>query len=653
MSTIDLSRFYATFFAESLSGLDEMEAYLLQLEADVEDSEALHAIFRAVHSIKGASGTFGFTDIGDFAHVLETFLAKVRDGELVPTPDIVDTTLQAVDCMRGMLAKTQAGEKPDPTRARELCERLRVLEGQTGAAPPASATASATDAADTARRSFDIYFHPKPYFFSTGNDPLRLFRVLESLGELTVEAETTHVPDWPSYDPESCYLAWHLRLTTERGRKAIDDVFDWVIEDCELVITEADEGRDEAPIAGDAGGAEQTARAQARAAAQGSLHVSTEKVDSLINTVGELVITHTMLKRWSERADLSQWPELQDVLEKLERDTRELQHSVMSIRMLPISFVFNRFARVVRDLSQELGKRVELKITGGQSELDKSVIEKLVDPLTHLVRNSLDHGIETPEARRQKGKPETATLRLHAEHKGGNIVIHVQDDGAGLNRDKIRAKAIERGLLTEGETLAPEEIDQLIFLPGFSTVDIATSVSGRGVGMDVVRRNILDLGGAVDVHSEEGRGVTFTIRLPLTLAILDGMSISVGEQMFILPLAFIVESLQAEAGAIKTIAGEGQVVDVRGEYLPLLSLAQLLSIPSSLSLHQGMLVLLESEGKKVALAVDSLVGQDQVVIKSLEANYRKVPYLSAATILGDGRVAFILDANALVRVMHK
>lgn len=654
MAAIDLERFYPTFFAESAAGLDAMEADLLRLEKETHDVELMNAIFRAIHSIKGASSTFGFGDIANFSHSLESFLDRMRTGQLEASAGIVNILLRAVDALRALLRAAQDRATADPA---QLSVNENILaELQAHGAVVVAAAPAAPVAADADTNRFRIVFAPKPGLLKTGNDPLRLLQMLARMGELTVRTDTGHLPPFAEMDPERSYLRWDLELAGAVTHAQIAEVFEWVSDDCDLLI----EAQDATPA--QTGAAAATAAssyapptgitskaADVIAAMSNSLHVSTEKVDNLINLVGELVITQTMLRQLGENMSLDKMPALQATLAQLDRNTRELQHSVMSIRMLPASFAFNRFARMVRDTSQQLGKLVELKISGEQSELDKTVIEKLIDPLTHLIRNSLDHGIEVPAQRLAAGKPEVASIHLHAEHKGGSIVIQVGDDGHGLNRDKIRAKAIARGLVAPTAELSDDEIDRLIFLPGFSTADVVSDVSGRGVGMDVVRRNIASLGGNIEIESRPGRGINFTIRLPLTLAIVDGMSIALGAQTYILPLTFIVESIQPRAESLRSIAGAGRVLEVRGEYVPVVDMHTLFNEPSVAGADAGILVLIEAEGKKVALLVDALLGQDQVVIKSLEANYRKVPFISGATILGDGRVALILDANALVR----
>jgi two-component system chemotaxis sensor kinase CheA len=666
MPVIDLKQFYPTFFTESLSGLDAMEADLLHLEKNTGDSEKMDAIFRAIHSVKGASGTFGFNEITQLSHVMETLLDEMRHGKLRLTAEINDAILQSVDCLRAMIIAEQSGvPASNPVDYRNLQQRLVALQGSAALVSEADANdAPATPPASQGLSHFHITFRPHPHFLKTGNDPLRLFRVLDKMGDLKTKTSTASLPAFAGLDPENSYLTWELDLNTKESRSTIAETFDWVMDDCDLEITELGPVADaavqsgEKPIATSNAGDFNPSRRQSdkltigESPVNSSIQVNTKKLDDLVNIVGELVVTQTMLRQVGDDSATGGSAELQAVLLQLEGNIRELQQSVMAIRMLPVSFAFNRFARMVRDLGQQLGKKVELQISGEQSELDKTIIEKLIDPLTHLVRNCLDHGIEAPEVRRALGKPEVASLWLHAEHKGGNIIIQVKDDGQGLNREKIRAKAIEQGLLDADKPVSPGQIDQLICLPGFSTADVVSNISGRGVGMDVVRRNIQSLGGGLDIASEDEKGVTFTIRLPLTLAILDGMSITAGQEIFILPLGFIVEAIHPRTDSIKTIAGEGRVVDVRGEYLPVLTLHEILSITPPTVLEEGILVLLEAEGKKIALFVDAILGQNQVLIKSLESNYRKVKYASGATIMGNGRVALILDVNALVRMVR-
>lgn len=668
MSTIDLKQFHATFFAESFDGLNSMESNLLKLEQGDSDSELLHAIFRAIHSIKGASGTFGFTAIAQFTHTLETLLDEIRKGKRSINLAIFNVLLESVDCLRHMLSSAQDNSTLDTTQVAKMAERIAALEHEGTAEVEATA---APVAPASGARVFHIRFRPVPGFFHTGNDPLSLLRLLETMGELETEVDLSQLPALHDFDPESCYLAWRMTLQTEATRTEIEDVFDWVVDDCELELHEASAAAADttelhvpsqasAIIFAHAG--EEKPSPQRRQSDTDrfdgtaiSIHVSTTKVDRLINMVGELVITQSMLNQIGTHFDLDKLALLQNSLVQLERNTRELQESVMSIRMVPISYVFTRYVRMVRDMATQLGKKVELKISGEQCELDKSLIEKIVDPLTHLIRNSIDHGIETPALRKQKGKPEQGTIWLHAEHSSGSVAITLRDDGEGLNHEKIRAKAIEHGLAEpHAAALSHDQVEQFIFLPGFSTAASVSDISGRGVGLDVVRNNIQSIGGTVDAHSVPGDGTQFTLRVPLTLAILDGLLVAVGKEIFILPLMQVIESLRPSYEDIKTVAGESQVLRLRDEYLSVVALHELFSLPQAISdPWEGILVLLEADGTRFALLVDDLINQQQVVMKSLESNYQKVDGMLGATILGDGKVALILDVNALLRLSQK
>ncbi len=659
--SLDLSRFHATFMAESFAGLDAMEADLLKLERGERSAETMHAIFRVVHSLKGAAGTLGFDRIADFSHHLESLLDGLRNDRLSVDSGTVSVLLQSVDVLRGLLGVAQDGSAADEAAVDSV--RARVIElGKGGGGPSQPVALQARS--DSTQQRYSIRFRPNARFFQSGDDPLRLLRELSTLGECRVQADIGSLPELEELDPELSYLAWRIELTGPASRSEVEEVFAWVDGDSEVHIQTLDTidpwGGEASPapaesvkpwgrraadhIQEDARGAESAAMARAS-----TLQVSTEKVDALVNLVGELVITQTMLKQCGEEFSMDRLEQLRTALASLERNTRDLQQSVLAIRMLPVSFLFGRFHRLVRDVAMALGKKAELKISGESSELDKTVIEKLFDPLTHLLRNALDHGIETPQQRLAAGKVEIGTIHLHAEHRAGSIEIEVRDDGRGIDHARVRAKALHAGLIDAGEEMSQERVLELLFAPGFSTAEQISDVSGRGVGLDVVRQNIASLGGAVEVSSALGKGTSFRIRLPLTLAIVEGMFVQAGEHTYVLPLAFIIECMQAGEGAVKPISGRGLVVEVRGEYIPIVDLASVLGLRHPTSLDNGVLVLLEAEQRKVALVVDSIVGQDQVVIKSLEANYQKVAYVAGATILGNGRVALILDANALAR----
>lgn len=652
--SMDLQRFHATFFEESREGLDAMEAGLLALESGQQDPEIINSVFRAAHSIKGGAGTFGFDAIAALTHVLETLLDELRAGKRALEAAAVDAMLSSVDVLRALLREAEHGQPADPQAVAAIKARLEaVLSGQ---APAAAAAATAK--VDDTPEAWQIGFVPAPSLFMSGNDPLRIIRELEHLGSLQVAARMERLPGFDQLDPLEAHLAWDLGLVGKVPRSKIEDTFAWVVDDCELDIRPAAPPSlaTSAPPAAAAAAATATPAATAATApaaaqeAETSIRVAVEKVDALINLVGELVITQAMLKQVSNALDPVHAEQLFAGLDLLERNTRDLQEAVIGVRMLPVDAVFRRFPRLVRDLSSRLGKHVRLRTIGEGTELDKGLIEKIADPLVHLVRNSIDHGLEMPDVRREAGKDETGTITLAASHQGGHIVIEVSDDGRGLNRDKILAKALERGLSVP-DSPTDAQVWDLIFQPGFSTADAVTDLSGRGVGMDVVRRNIQALGGEVQLESKAGNGTRVLIRLPLTLAILDGMTVSVAGETLILPLAYVLEALQPQAEDVRSMAGEGRVLRVRGEYLPILSLSEYYGFGRRTS-DDSLVVVVEGDGQKIALEVDELVGQQQVVVKNIENNYRRIGGVSGATILGDGRVALIVDIGGLVRSLR-
>jgi two-component system chemotaxis sensor kinase CheA len=661
MATVDLTQFHKTFFEESLEGLDAMEAALLALDSGSTDHELVHTIFRAAHSIKGGAATFGFADVAAFTHVAESLLEEVRSGRRVVDAGLIDLLLRSVDCLRAMLDRTSQGRPAADAGSEALrAELARLVEGEAAKAP------AATPAKAAAVTGWDIRFVALPHLLQTGNEPLRLFRELQQLGRLEVVRAfvADGAPaDFAALDPGQCYLGWELRLHGEVARAALDAVFEWLDGDCELAIAplaaavaEPVVATPAPPAAAAAAEAPVPARESAAAggaghADGGSIRVGIDKVDALIDMMGELVITQSMLSDIGANFDLSQLERLREGLAQLERNTRELQDSVMRIRMLPIGSVFNRFPRLVRDLERKLGKQVKLELHGEHTELDKTVLEKIGDPMVHLVRNAIDHGLEMPEQRRAAGKLETGTLTLDAHHEGGNIIVRISDDGAGLNHERIRAKAVERGLVAPSQPLSDDEIAELIFQPGFSTAAQATDLSGRGVGMDVVRRNVRDLGGSVGVKSVAGKGSVFTIALPLTLAIIDGLVTAVGSERYIVPLISIVESLRLAPDAVRRIAGGGEVFQFRGEYLPIIRLHRAFNCVGAVTeIGRGIVVVVEDEGQRVGLLVDELVGQQQAVIKSLEKHYERVQGVSGATIVSDGSVALIVDVGGVVRL---
>ena len=652
--SMDLQRFHATFFEESREGLDAMEAGLLALESGQQDPEIINSVFRAAHSIKGGAGTFGFDAIAALTHVLETLLDELRAGKRALEATAVDAMLSSVDVLRALLREAEHGQPADPQAVAAIKARLEaVLSGQAAAAAPVAAAK-----VDDTPEAWQIGFVPSPSLFMSGNDPLRIIRELEHLGSLQVAARLDRLPGFDQLDPLEAHLAWDLGLVGKVPRSKIEDTFAWVVDDCELDIRPAAPpslatSAPAAPAAAPApAAATPTAAAPAAAAheAETSIRVAVEKVDALINLVGELVITQAMLKQVSHALDPVHAEQLFAGLDLLERNTRDLQEAVIGVRMLPVDAVFRRFPRLVRDLSSRLGKHVRLRTIGEGTELDKGLIEKIADPLVHLVRNSIDHGLEMPDVRRDAGKDETGTITLAASHQGGHIVIEVSDDGRGLNRDKILSKALERGLSVP-DNPTDAQVWDLIFQPGFSTADAVTDLSGRGVGMDVVRRNIQALGGEVQLESKAGNGTRVLIRLPLTLAILDGMTVSVAGETLILPLAYVLEALQPQPEDVRTMAGEGRVLRVRGEYLPILSLSEYYGFGGRTK-DDSLVVVVEGDGQKIALEVDELVGQQQVVVKNIENNYRRISGVSGATILGDGRVSLIVDIGGLVRSLR-
>ena len=691
--TIDLTQFHDSFFEESLEALASMEETLLKLDVGAPDPDMIATIFRVAHSIKGGAATLGFDEIASFTHTLETLLDELRGQRMKVTNTLSDLLLRSVDVMREMIHGAQQRKPADAQRIADLQFDLELAVAQRGIAESApaptqavapeaqspSVTASAIEAADE-RATYRIHFRPHLQLLARGNDPLRMFNELRQLGDLALQVDASALPDVAGFDPENCYLSWELTLRTDANRDAIVDIFDWAEGDCELRIeTVADAApikeilaapEPEAAVASTstavvaASAAESGTAAAAAADApragrapeaqknqeSGSIRVSIEKIDDLMNSVGELVITQAMLSQFSQVQAGPEGERLRSGLAQLERNVRELQESIMRVRMVPISFVFSRFPRMVRDLSQRLNKQVELKMTGGDTELDKTVLEKIGDPLVHLVRNSVDHGIEMPEARVAAGKSASGTVHLHAYHRGSSIMVEVRDDGAGLKRERILAKARERGLIGADETPSDEGINQLIFMAGFSTADQATDISGRGVGMDVVRRNVEELGGSIEIRSVEGKGSTFLISLPLTLAIVDGQTVAVGDESYIVPLTAIVESLRARDTSIQNIVGHGEVLAFRGEYLPVVRLEQLFRTPRRTEARtRGLIMVVEGDGRRIGLCVDELLGQQQVVVKTLEENYGRVDGVAGATILGDGSVALILDVAGLSR----
>ncbi|KHG54738.1 chemotaxis protein CheA [Enterobacter hormaechei subsp. xiangfangensis] len=653
---MDITDFYQTFFDEADELLADMEQHLLDLVPEAPDSEQLNAIFRAAHSIKGGAGTFGFTILQETTHLMENLLDEARRGEMQLNTDIINLFLETKDIMQEQLDAYKSSAEPDAASFEYICNALRqlALEAKGEASAPAVPTAklSVVDAVAEPATAPDA---------PAGKLRVVLSRLKENEVNL-LEEELGNLATLSNVVKGKDSLA--ATLDGGIGQDDIVAVLCFVIEadqiafETEAADVEAPAPAENTPAVVAAAPALKAVPKETAAPARGekpaarssestSIRVAVEKVDQLINLVGELVITQSMLAQRSNELDPVTHGDLITSMGQLQRNARDLQESVMSIRMMPMEYVFSRFPRLVRDLAGKLNKQIELTLMGSSTELDKSLIERIIDPLTHLVRNSLDHGIELPENRVAAGKSPVGNLILSAEHQGGNICIEVTDDGAGLNRERILAKAISQGMAVN-ENMTDEEVGMLIFAPGFSTAEQVTDVSGRGVGMDVVKRNIQEMGGHVEIQSKQGAGTTIRILLPLTLAILDGMSVKVADEVFILPLNAVMESLQPREEDLHPLAGGERVLEVRGEYLPLVELWKVFEVDGAKTeATQGIVVILQSAGRRYALLVDQLIGQHQVVVKNLESNYRKVPGISAATILGDGSVALIVDVSAL------
>ena len=647
--SMDISDFYQTFFDEADELLADMEQHLLGLDPQEPDSEQLNAIFRAAHSIKGGAGTFGFTVLQETTHILENILDGARRGEMQLSTDIINLFLETKDIMQEQLDAYKTAQEPNAESFNYICEALRQLALEAkGLAPVAAPVAEVIDIA-SAPAAAPKGLHVQLVSLKE-KEPDLLLEELGNLGALSNVVKGADTLDVTIEGVDKDDIVAVLCFVIEEGQiRFPEGETPAPAANAEVASAPTEAAAPVATVTEIAPAKRESKRAAAPAktSESSSIRVAVEKVDQLINLVGELVITQSMLAQRSGELDPVAHGDLLNSMGQLERNARDLQESVMSIRMMPMEYVFSRFPRLVRDLASKLGKEVELTLLGSSTELDKSLIERIIDPLTHLVRNSLDHGIETPEKRLAAHKTAVGNLTLSAEHQGGNICIEVIDDGAGLNRQRILAKALSSGLPVS-DSMSDEEVGMLIFAPGFSTAEQVTDVSGRGVGMDVVKRNIQEMGGHVEIASKEGKGTTIRILLPLTLAILDGMSVRVADEVFILPLNAVMESLQPTAEELKPLAGGERVLEVRGEYLPLVELWNVFDVQNAKTdATQGIVVILQSAGRRYALLVDQLIGQHQVVVKNLESNYRKVPGISAATILGDGSVALIVDVSAL------
>ncbi len=699
-----------TFFQECEEQLAELESGLLAMEGGDTDPETINAVFRAVHSIKGGAGAFSLDDLVRFAHVFETALDEMRSGRLDPSPDALKIMLRAADVLADLVRAGRSGDSVDESRSAALVEELKSLGPDGGSDADEGPedwgdfefkpVAMEADEPEAPSGGWVVTFKPRADLYAKANEAALLLRELARLGDSTVTVDTSELPAFDAIDPEAAYLAWTVTLPATVDEDSIREVFEFVDGDCELTVVR--EGDDAAagddfdlsallahvqgdaepapvleaepilavaapePSAPEPSAPEPSApapvaakpepaaapTAAGKSEAGATIRVDLERVDRLIDLVGELVINQAMLAQRVMEAGLARASGVAMGLDELEQLTREIQDSVMAIRAQPVKSVFQRMPRLVREVAAMTGKPVRLVTEGEGTEVDKTVIERLADPLTHMIRNAIDHGLESPEKRAAAGKPAEGVVRLAAAHRSGRIVIEVADDGGGINRERVKSIAAERGLIASDAALSDEEIDNLIFMPGFSTANAVSDISGRGVGMDVVRRSIQGLGGRIAIASRPGQGSTFTMSLPLTLAVLDGMVVDVAGQTLVAPITAIVETLQPKASDVSSLGGDARVISIRGGYIPLIDVGQALGYRvEPLPATQGVVLLIEGEGgARAALLVDAIQGQRQVVIKSLEANYRQVPGVAAATILGDGRVALILDIDTIVAV---
>ncbi len=693
-----------TFFQECEEQLAELESGLIAMENGSAEVETVNAVFRAVHSMKGGAGIFSLDALVRFAHVFETALDKVRSGTLVATPAVLSVFLRAADVLADLVRAARENGKVDEARTSAMVaefDQINEIAGGVGPAPQSSAAAGGVFEEDpapdsVARSCWEINYTPRAELYAKANETAILLRELRRLGEIEVRLDTSLLPELSEMDPEGSYLSWHIKLKADCNEADIRHVFEFVEDDCALSITPPDEPQGLIPgtvITGDNGfkfeffpppemeepEAEPVAqavpatapqpqviqpsmvksqaveaiaaKAESAAAAPVTIRVDLDRVDRMIDLVGELVINEAMLSQRVLEAGITRASGVAMALEELEHLTREIQDSVMAIRAQPVRSVFQRMPRLVREVAAQTGKQVRLIMEGENTEVDKTVIERIADPLTHMIRNAIDHGLESTETRIESGKPVEGTVKLTALHRSGRIVLEVSDDGGGINRARVKQKAVENGVIAPDAQLTDDEIDNLIFLPGFSTAAKVSDISGRGVGMDVVRQSVAALGGRISISSRPGQGSIFTLSLPLTLAVLDGMVVSARGHTLIIPLGAIVETLKPRAADVFPLDRDLNVLALRGGYVPMVDVAASLGYCDQfIEPEQSVALLVEGEGGvRAVLLVDAIHGQRQVVIKSLEANYRAVPGIAAATVMGDGRVALILDVDAVVR----
>ena len=648
MPTID--KYKQAFQEEAREILLELESALLALNERREDSELVGRVFRALHTIKGSGAMFGFDALAAFTHHIENAFDQVRNGHLGVTPDLISLSLAAVDQIKAMLDESAGGGQADPAMSASILEKVRELTGALEASPVKNAAAAKEAAAPAASTSRDwqIRFRPGPDLLRTGSNPLLLFRELRQLGTVRITADTSAIPPLGELDPQRCYIAWNIVLTTAAELDEIRDVFIFVEDCCELAIEPppssiqtADAPAPVAPAETRSNGSSRSIEHPAQAS---SIRVAAAKLDQLVDLVGQLV---TVQARLAEVAASREDRDMQAVAEEIEALTTELRETSMGMRTLPLRSTFERFKRLVYDLGRTLHKEVELTFEGGETELDKTVLDRLNDPLMHLIRNSMDHGIESPEVRRAAGKPAVGTIHLSARHAGAQVLVCVSDDGKGIDREAVRARAVEKGLAAPEARLSESEIFSFIVAPGFSTAREVSDVSGRGVGMDVVRRNVEALRGSIEIASQPGAGSTVTLRLPLTLAIIDGLLVRVGEARFIMPLGNTVECVELTRQDIANANGK-HLANIRGEIIPYIRLSEYLHLRTERPEREQVMVA-ETEHGRFGFVVDQVLGDHQTVIKNLGRLYRDVQEVSGATILGDGTVALILDLHRMAQ----
>ena len=684
----ELEELRGIFLDECNENIELLESGLMRMGEGDDDADTLNEVFRAAHSIKGGGSTFGFLPMAELTHHMETLLDEMRSGRRPVVEDDVDLLLVGLDIVQGILSESRDQADADhPDRAAVQAKLEAAVVAGVAASDSAEAPGNVQVADSDVVTNWSLSFSPNSDFYLRGNDALLILRELRRLGDVSVSVDSSQLPDWQQFDVNNSYLTWNLNVPGSVSESDILEVFDWVDTECTVQITanmqasandacvnngqnndvqppvkseasgssvevldtpnitsptseKNENGVDDANAAG-ASKAAKSPSAKSSGNESSSIRIATDKIDQLINLVGELVITQSMLSRVSNDSTGIDINELRERMADLEHNTRDLQESVMQVRMLPISSAFSRIPRLVRDLSRKLNKEVDLQMDGGATELDKTVLERMIDPLVHLVRNGMDHGIETPDERKASGKRGTGILHLNARQESGSVVIEIKDDGKGINGPFILEKAREKGIVGPDEELSDDQINQLIFAPGFSTAAVLSDVSGRGVGMDVVRRNILDLGGRVHVYSEFGIGTRIEINLPLSLAILDGQLVRVAGQVYVIPILSIIETLELAQTERSDVPGTGEICRFRGEYLNMLRVADHFQLkqPST----GKLVVVVDTHGKRIGLVIDEVLGQQQVVIKPLDKNYKSVKGLAGATIMSDGSVALILD----------